>query len=136
MFTPIELPQGTFVLSPALDDRLRRENAAPPRTGTDAHPIFAFVAGLGGMGLPVAEALRLCGCSMDAGPLLASCEIAIHAPMQVGLTYDVDARIAEKVRKQSRRFGAADHLLFRLDMRVAGKRYAELAIRMIVPGQA
>jgi hypothetical protein len=132
-FTAITLPPGTFFLSADLDDRLRRESAAPQRCGGLAHPVFAFVAGLGGMGLPVAEAIGLCGCSMKAGPLLASCEITIHKPLRVGLTYRVQASIAEKIRKPSRRFGAADHLLFRFDLDVQGERFAELALHMIVP---
>lgn len=132
-FEPIGLPTGHFDLSPESDDRLRSLSGATPRDGSMAHPIFCFVAGIGGMGVPVAEAIARGGCSIEAGPLLASCTISCHRPMKVGLTYQVDAMIADKVRKESRRFGAADHLLFRLALSSGGTKYVDLELRMIVP---
>jgi hypothetical protein len=136
-FQPIELPLGSFALTTALDDRVRKSCAASPRsTGVLAHPIFAFVAGLGGMGLPIAEAIERCGGSIDSGPVLAGCEIAIDKPLEVDRTYDVASRIAEYVRKPSRRYGAADHLLLRFELAAQGERFAELVLRIIVPVRA
>lgn len=132
-FQPIDLPEGTFFLDEALDDRIRAGCAAAARTGDEAHPIFAFVGGLGGLGVPVANAMALAGCSIDDGPLLASCEIDLHRIMKVGVTYQIAGRVVEKRRKGSRRYGAADHLLFSIHIGHGGNRFADLHLRMIFP---
>ena len=132
-FEPIDLPEGRFVLSEQVDDRLRAISGGPARLGDVAHPIFAFVAGIGGMGVPVAAAIAHGGCSIEAGPLLASCTIDFHRPMKVGQTYQVRASIVEKVRKASRRFGAADHLLLRLALHGGDLHHVDLELRMIIP---
>ena len=132
-FEPISLPTGHFLLSGEVDDEIRAISGGPARDGAVAHPVFAFVAGIGGMGVPVAEAIARGGCSIEAGPLLASCAIALHRPMRVGVSYQVEAMIADKARKSSRRFGAADHLLFKLELSSDGTKYVDLELRMIVP---
>lgn len=132
-YQPVDLPNGMFLLDDAVDDRIRAACAAPDRVGDEAHPIFAFVSGLGGLGVPVAEAMARVGCSVEDGPLLASCEISLHGILKVGVTYQIAARVVEKRRKASRRFGSADHLLFSIEIGQDGRRFADLHLRMIVP---
>ncbi|MDB5722751.1 MAG: hypothetical protein JWP15_3369 [Alphaproteobacteria bacterium] len=132
-FEPINLPPGHFALDADLDDRLRRDGAAPPREGDIAHPIFAFVGGIGGLGVPVGDAIALAGCSIGAGPLLASCDISIYRALKVGVTYQIAGRIAGKTRKPSRRFGAADHLLLSVSIAEGDVRFVDLDLKMIVP---
>lgn len=130
---PMTLPAGSFLLLPELDDALRTTCGAAPRTGAVAHPALAFVAALGGSGLPVAEILTRCGCSIEAGPLLASCDLAWMHPLHVGATYRVEGEMTSRQRKPSRRFGAADHLVLSFAITLDGALYVTLKLRMIVP---
>ncbi|RYY44303.1 MAG: hypothetical protein EOP59_06430 [Sphingomonadales bacterium] len=130
---PLHLPSGSFALTAELDDALRLTSDAVSRDGDTAHPALAFVAALGGAGLNVAEILALCGCSIDAGPLLASCDLEWERPLQVSTVYQVSGEVSSKQRKASRRFGAADHLAFSFSVSLNGATYATLTLRMIVP---
>ena len=128
------IPAGRYRLDRALDDRLRAASAAPERGRSDrAHPAFAFVVALGGMGLKVADICQLLGLSLNSGPLLGTCRIRYHRPLEVDRTYDVQGRIAALVRKASRRFGMADHLTLRIAASADAVPFTELEFTMIVP---
>ena len=105
-----QIPEGRFVLTPATDDRVRQMAGAPPRQGDAAHPVFAFVGALGGLGLRIADLSRALGLDFDAGPVLARSRLDYDAPLRVGESYRVTALVEEITRKPSRVFGQADHL--------------------------
>ncbi|MBV7407442.1 hypothetical protein [Maritimibacter sp. DP1N21-5] len=104
------IPEGQFALTAEMDDRLRQMAGAGPRAGDGAHPIFALVGALGGLGLRIAELSRALGLDFDAGPVLARCRLDYDDRLRVGTTYRVAARVDEITRKPSRVFGQADHL--------------------------
>ncbi|MCL7466141.1 hypothetical protein [Phaeovulum sp. NW3] len=104
------IPDGRYLLSAGMDDLVRRMAQAPARTDQRAHPIFAFVAALGGLGLKIADLSAALGLAFERGPVLARCRIGYNAPLLVDRHYDVRADIEALERKPSRTFGAADHL--------------------------
>ena len=128
-----QIPAGQFYLSPTLDTELRSACRAPPRQGEAAHPILAFVVALGGLGVDVAEICQMCGSSIEAGPLLASCRISYHRPMAVDLTYHVRGEVSGVTRKASRRFGMADHVSLRMSVTAGTDSYADVALAWIMP---
>lgn len=131
--TTKEIPVGRYLLDPALDDRLRAFNGVAPREGDTAHPVFAFVMALGGMGLSIRELSDQLGLAFGDGPVLAGCVLEYHSTLRVGARYDVAAEVAELLRKPSRRFGAADHLHLHIRLSQAGRACAEARLHIIFP---
>jgi len=129
------IPDGHYRLDAALDDRLRAITGAPPR-GPDgrAHPIFAFVMALGGMGLRIADLSQRLGLNFGAGPVLAGCKMDYRAALLTGHDYAVAARIEALERKPSRRFGTADHLRLCIALSRGGTPCAETRLHIIFPG--
>ncbi|MEE4452775.1 hypothetical protein [Novosphingobium resinovorum] len=127
------IPQGRFHLSAALDDAIRRSCAAPARDGEQAHPIFAFVAALGGLGVRVGDLCRGLGLAFDKGAVLGRCWIDYAAPLTVDTGYDVAAEIVALERKASRRFGAADHLTLGMTIGTGGQTHARVQLTTIMP---
>lgn len=134
--TGFAIPLGVFHLSADLDDAIRRSCAAPVRDGIQAHPIFAFVAALGGMGSRVGDVCRGLGLAFDSGAVLGRCRIDYDAPLTVDTRYDVETNIVELERKRSRRFGAADHLTLRMTVSAAAQPYARIQLTTIMPAPA
>lgn len=128
------IPPGCYRLDAALDDRLRVASAAPARgAGREAHPGFAFVLALGGMGLKVGEICELLGLSLASGPLLGTCRIRYHRALEIERSYDVQGCVAGLMRKASRRFGAADHVTLRIAVAADGMPFVDVEFTMIVP---
>jgi len=130
---PMPLAPGSFSLDAALDDRTRESCRSAPRTGDEAHPIFAFVAALRGAGTSIETLCSLCGCSIEDGPVLASSEIEYLTPMQVDRTYTIAAEITDRIERPSRRFGQAVHVHVAFRIENAGRDYARVRLHMIMP---
>ncbi|MBS7670098.1 hypothetical protein [Croceicoccus gelatinilyticus] len=133
---PMTLASGTFRLDAVLDDRTRLSCRSDTRSGSEAHPIFAFVAALRGAGTSIETLCELCGCSIADGPVLASCDIEYLAPMPVDETYRVDARIAERIEKPSRRFGQAVHAFVEFSIGRGEDECARVRLHIIMPRSA
>lgn len=108
------IPTGSYRIDAALDRRIRESTRAPGGDGGLAHPIFAFVAALGGLGVPVADICRMCGSSIEAGPLLAQCAIRYRRALVLDRLYAVSGAIVGRTTKPSRRFGSAEHVSLHL----------------------
>jgi len=128
------VPDGSYLLSAAMDDALRGACGAPAR-GADgvAHPAFAFVMALGGMGVDVATLCARFGLPFDTGAMLGRCRLRYARPLAVDVRYLVQARLVTRQRKPSRRFGAAEHLTLAMALSCAGVLHAEVELTMIVP---
>lgn len=128
------IPPGVYRVTRELDDRLRAACSAPVRReGEGAHPGFAFVAALAGMGLKVGDICRLVGLSLESGAVLGTCRIRYDRPLEVDRTYQVQGRVGTLVRKASRRFGATDHLMLHMEVGAASVPFAQVELTMIVP---
>ena len=132
-FPPVPLPRGAYRIDASVDRLLRASAGAPPGERGEAHPIFAFIATLGGMGVSVAELCRMCGASIDDGPVLARCTIRFHRPLSLDRNYTVDGEITAITRKKSRRFGAADHVTIELTLSDEPDVYTDVSIVMVMP---
>lgn len=127
------IPPGVFDLSATLDDAIRSSCAAPVRGGVEAHPIFAFIAALGGMGSRVGDVCRALGLAFDSGAVLGRCRIDYDAPLTIDTRYDVATSVVALERKSSRRFGAADHLTLGMTVSADGNRRARVRLTTIMP---
>jgi hypothetical protein len=130
---PVIAP-GSFDLSAARDDSVRRMSGAPSRTGDRAHPIFAFVGALGGLPEPIKDLSESLGLAFANGPVLARCQIALARPLLVNRTYRVTARVEAIERKPSRRFGHADHLHLVIAL-ADDTPFTEIALHIIFPAK-
>ena len=128
------IPDGRYWLTPAMDDALRAASSAPPR-GKDrrAHPAFAFVMALGGMGVDIGTLCAHLGVPFNTGAVLGRCSITFDRSILVDQSYDVSASLTSINRKSSRRFGATDHLCFAMRIGVEEQRFAMVEFTMIVP---
>lgn len=135
MLNPVEeaFAPGTFDLNAELDDRARAGCHAPARRGAEAHPIFAFIAALGGAGVSIERLCELCGSSIAAGPVLATCRMTMLAPLTVNREYTISASILDRVEKPSSRFGSAMHARIGFTVSSDGARFAEVELLMILP---
>lgn len=127
------MPAGRFDLTAALDDRVRVLSGAPPRQGDGAHPIHAYLGALSGMSMPIGDFSRSLGLAFDAGPVLGECRLSFPGRLRVGQSYQVTVRILDLLRKPSRRFGRADHLLLEITLSDRAGPASVLEFRMITP---
>lgn len=128
------IPAGDYHLSAALDDEIRAGCAGPQRRAGEAHPIFAFVVAIGGMGRPIGDVCRDLDLAFDSGAVLGRCRIDYDRPLDVDVDYRVDASIVNLERKKSRRFGAADHLTLRMTLSAGQDAHAHVELTTIMPG--
>lgn len=130
---PMALATGQFTLDADHDAMVRKTSGAPQRKDFDAHPIFGFIAALGGLGMPIETVFARCGGSIQAGPLLASSSLRFARPLKIGITYQVAGVVEGVTRKPSRRFGAADHLRLSIDVRDGDLLYSNLDLTIVLP---
>lgn len=130
---PIAIPTGDFRIDAESDLLIRQISQGPPGDGITAHPIFGFIASVGGLGIPIGTVFAWCGGSIAAGPLLASCDLRIARPLQVGITYQIKGQLLGLETKASRRFGRADHIALRIDIGRAEVHYSRLELTIVVP---
>ena len=133
--TDFQIPPGHYALTEAMDDRVRAMARAPARRGDRAHPIFAFVGALGGLGLRIADLSRALGLDFDAGPVLARCRLDYDAPLRVGQDYAVRAEVERIERKPSRAYGSADHLHLSIRL-VQAAPVSRARLHIIFPAEA
>jgi hypothetical protein len=127
------LPNGRYRISSVLDAEIRQSSGGVPAQDGRAHPIFAFLAALGGMGISAADLFEMYGASIEDGPVLARCGIRYHRPLLVEHDYEVEGLITSVTNKKSRRFGSADHIALELKLCDGGGPCAEIAITMVAP---
>jgi hypothetical protein len=129
------VPQGRYDVTAALDERLRSAARAPGRHDAEsAHPIMAFVAALGGMGMSIRELSEALGLAFAQGPVLGGCHIRLHRPVAVDKSYLIDTRVSVLQRKPSRRFGLADHLTLAFEVTDGSDRVCDVELAMVFPG--
>lgn len=131
---PIELQPGRYCITPERDAEARIAAEASAGDGLQAHPIFAFIMALNGLGESVADIYSRIGASLDDGPVLASCRIDYPQSFRVGESYDVTGRIIGLISKSSRRFGQTRHMTQRVDIQdSAGQPVASIELKVVIP---
>ncbi len=133
---PLELSAltpGEYVITAALDACVRDAASAVAGDGRHAHPIFAFVMALDGLGESVQDVYARVGASLADGPVLASCQIDYKRPLMIGETYHVIGRIAGLVVKSSRRFGQTRHMTQKIDISDRDGWVAHVELTAVIP---
>ena len=114
-------PGGTYTVSPwrawLLADTVL---ADPPslRAGGEqvAHPLFAWMAATGAMGITWDELFSWFGATAADGPVFGEHETTLHRPLRVGASYRVSGGIVSAQRKVGRRTGAFDIVGYSMDL--------------------
>lgn len=81
-----------------------------------AHPLHAWLAATGGMGITWDELFAWFGATADDGPMFGEHETALHRPMRMGRRYSVGGGIVSAVRKRGRTTGLFDLVEYQLEL--------------------
>ncbi len=108
-------PTGTFTIKPHESWLTCDAILSPPLPDDLAHPMYAYYAALGGMGLTIEELFEIAHSSSDDGPMFGEGGIELHRPLYVGETFTIQGGIQDVVRK-SGRSGTFDIISFKLDL--------------------
>jgi hypothetical protein len=114
-------PGGTYTVTPwrawLLADCVLAE---PPSLLVDqpqvAHPLFAWMAATGAMGITWDELFAWFGAAASDGPVFGEHETTLHRPLRVGASYRVSGGIVSAQRKVGRRTGAFDIVGYSMDL--------------------
>ena len=94
--------------------------AEPPSLLDDgeqpAHPLFAWMAATGAMGITWDELFAWFGATAADGPVFGEHETTLHHPLLVGGTYRVSGGIVSAERKVGRRTGVFDVVGYSMDL--------------------
>lgn len=80
------------------------------------HPVLAWMAGVGGMGMSWDDLFAWFGARAEDGPMFGEHRTSIHRALEIGATYDVTGRIVSVERKVGRRAGTFDIVGYELDL--------------------
>lgn len=113
-------PGGSYTIHPwrawLLADAVLAEPPALQEPEQVAHPLFAWMAATGAMGLTWDELFAWFGASASDGPVFGEHETALHRQLKVGATYRVTGRIDSATRKVGRRTGTFDVVGYSMDL--------------------
>jgi hypothetical protein len=115
------LPGGRVTITAAENDAVCRLLRTQPAWDGTAHPLLAFVAMQGAMGVSVEELLALAGALAADGPMVGSYGLQQAAKLVIGREYEVTGEIVGLERKIGRKTGPFDILSFRLTIGVSGE---------------
>src|SRR5262245_36992145 len=107
-------PGGAYRIDPAENETVCRLLGTAPAADGTAHAVYAYIATRVGCGYGVDEICAAAGATMEGGPMVGSLELEYRTPLRVGETYRVDGEFRSIERKQGRRAGVFDLLLFEL----------------------
>lgn len=126
------LPGGTYRLGTERHDRLVAALGGVAPADGAAHPVAAWVIGMGGMGLSLEELFAAVGVHMDDGPMLGGHETEIDRPLQPEMTYTVTGEIASIESKTGRRMGRFDVMRVELQILEPDGRRAATCVNIVV----
>jgi hypothetical protein len=127
-----KLPEGGYRIEPGESAMLRHAVYAEP--DPQPHPIYAFVAGQGGLGISVDELLELFGTTAAEGPLLGECRLELPGDLEVGQAYRVTGEILDARRKHGRQLGTFDVITFQVELAdLGGSVVARCRETFVVP---
>lgn len=113
-------PGGTYTVFPwrawLLADAVLAAPPALDERDQVAHPLFAWMAATGAMGLTWDDLFAWFGASASDGPVFGEHETTLHRPIMVGATYEVSGRIDSAERKVGRRTGTFDVVGYSMDL--------------------
>jgi hypothetical protein len=102
-----EFPGGHYTLEPWRAWLLADALGDDP-TDTQPHPVMAWMAAVGGMGVTWDELFAWFDATADDGPMFGEHRTTLHAPLRSGETYRVSGKVTSVDRKTGRRAGTFD----------------------------
>ncbi len=131
-------PGGTYTVSPWRAWLLADTVLADPPSlrdggGQVAHPLFAWMAATGAMGITWDELFSWFGAAASDGPVFGEPETTLHRPIQVGATYRVSGGIVSAERKVGRRTGVFDVVGYSMDLHTGGEHVATCWNSIVFP---
>jgi len=127
------LREGTFVITPEDEQRVREVVGGEPSADGSAHPLWAYIAPQRGIGTSVAEICALADFDVNDGPMLGSSHLEYHAPIMVGVSYRVTGEVLD-INRKTGSIGTFDVMAFREDLLDAdGARVATSTSTYILP---
>ncbi len=114
-------PGGSYTVHPwrawlLADAVLAEPPSLADGAGLPAHPLFAWMAATGAMGITWDELFDWFGATASDGPVFGEHETTLHRPLLVGATYQVTGRIDSAERKVGRRTGTFDVVGYSMDL--------------------
>ena len=114
-------PGGEYTVSPwrawLLADTVLAQPPSLRASGDQvAHPLFAWMAATGAMGITWDELFAWFGATAADGPVFGEHETTLHRPLRVGATYRVSGGIESAERKVGRRTGVFDVVGYAMDL--------------------
>lgn len=110
-----EFPGGTYTLEP-WRVWLVADCLGDDPYGDTPHPVLAWMASVGGMGMTFEDLFAWFGAKSSDGPMFGEHQTTMHQPLQTGATYQVSGRITSVDRKHGRRAGTFDIIGYELDL--------------------
>lgn len=114
-------PGGSYTIEPwrawlVADAVLAQPPSLKDADGRVAHPLFAWLAATGAMGVTWDELFSWFGATAADGPVFGEHETTLHRPLRIGATYRVSGRIVSAERKVGRHTGPFDVVGYELDL--------------------
>ena len=133
-------PGGSYTIHPWRAWLLADAVLAPPPSlvegggaGQVAHPLFAWMAATGAMGITWDELFAWFGAAASDGPVFGEHETTLHRPLRVGATYRVSGGIVSAERKKGRRAGVFDVVGYSMDLHAADVHVATCWNSIVFP---
>jgi hypothetical protein len=108
-------PGGTYTIEPWRAWLTADAALARPR-GDLAHPLFVWMAAIGGWGMTFDDLFAWCGITAEDGPMFGEHETTIFRPLRVGDTYRVSGGVTSVDRKVGRS-GVFDVVGYQMELR-------------------
>lgn len=80
------------------------------------HPVLAWVAAVGGMGLTWDDFFAWFGATAEDGPMFGEHRTTLHSALRPGTTYAVSGKVVSVDRKVGRRAGTFDVVGYSLEL--------------------
>ncbi|WP_235831334.1 hypothetical protein [Gordonia zhaorongruii] len=126
----VSLPGGRYTLAP-WQGWLVADALGDDPGDTDPHPVLAWMASVGGMGLTWDELFAWFGATAEDGPMFGEHRTTLHTALTYG-TFDVAGRITSVDRK-SGRSGTFDIVGYELELWRSGDRVATCWNSLVLP---
>ncbi len=127
-----EFPAGEFTIE-SHEHWLCADAVLSPDLPTGvAHPMYAYYAALGGMGISLDELFAMAGSSAAEGPMFGEAGLEFHETLLVGDTYRVEGGITAVSRKEGKRIGVFDIVSFELRLIDGAGRIAAVSTNSFV----
>ena len=127
-----EFPGGRYTLEP-WRSWLVADAIGDDPWDEEPHPVLAWMASVGGMGMTWDELFAWFDGTADDGPMFGEHRTTLHRPLRVGVTYEVSGRIVEVQRKVGRRTGTFDVVDYELDLHEGEDHVATCRNSLVLP---